>query len=387
MKTATNKNQQNRSRSHQNKKSPSPGKKQSKYVISNQTEVHDSPTVNQKSKASFGVYESVQVDILPDEGMKSPNKERKENQLNSPSNNQDRQNNENDDSNDTYIMQPPHKTFRKFSPQRKIRTISRHQNRSSMNTINNTTNEINQNPTDSYQVPSKIEHTQTVISPVRKDEENFLKAQKFDTGYLQRISDSNDKNQQNNINSDDQFNEDEFNEEDFLSPQKLAPTQEVDDNESLSEFLQTEEKLKNEISSTKTKTQESVYEFIPYKQEKPKKTKKSAQVIPNYSKILKILRDFIPDVRRISLEMSKYKHEHMALLVSPKQNNPIVGIYTLDLDHQMLKKIWGSSTRAIVEENDIDTYYMYDQKKFIPLVDKRGQNTVNLSQDIEAFSC
>ena len=389
--TNQNTNKTNRSRSPLTRKSPSPSRKPNRYTISNQTEVHDSPQKKKKSTITFGVYESVQIDILPDEEHQSPSKQKKESPLKSPKTpktNKNDNNKENDDTNDTYITLPPHKTFRKFSPQRKMRTISKIQNKS---TINNETNNSAPTSPNTNQIPSKIEHTQTVISPVRKDEEKFLMAQKFDTGYLQQITESNAKTQQTNNQDDDKFNENEFNEEDdFLSPQKLAPTQEVDDNESLSEFLQTEEKLRNEITTQqKTKAQDSVYEFIPYQQEKPKKIKKEAQVIPNYSKILKILRDFIPDIRKISLEMSKYKHEHMAILINPKHSNPVLGIFTLDLDHKMLKRIWGTSTKAIIEEKDIDTYYKYDSigKKFSALVDKKGQNTVSLSKDIEAFSC
>ena len=339
---------------------------QNRFVITRQTEAEERPVTVQDKVANLSVVGSVQIDIKPSENLPSPSKTQTE----------QKEQKDSDSSSGSSILQLPQQTFKKFSPQRKTRTV----NKSSFAGSKTRT----------------IEHTQTTISPV-KQTESLSQAQKFPTGYLQSVAQSQSTETEKKDETTENQNapkepKEQNSDDEFLSPQKIEPIKNDDDSDSISEFLQTEEKLKNEpvASSTlngttmnQTQAKQSTYEFIPYEQEKPKRTKKRAQVIPNYSKVLRIVRDFLPDVRRLSLEMSKYKHEHLVIYVSGNEK-VFKSIYTLDFDNKLLKRVWGIDGKSIIEEKEIKQYYSYDTKtkKFRP-----NSRVTVLTQDIEAFSC
>ena len=186
----------------------------------------------------------------------------------------------------------------------------------------------------------------------------FNNAKRFEPGYLESIVDKDELESGNNE------------EEEFLSPKKLSSIDE--ENDSLSEFLLTEKKMKNDKSGT--------FEFIPLEQEKKQKKKKETLVIPNYSKTLKIIRALAPAgslFREISIEMTKYNHEHFVVLLS--QDFSLGGVYLLDFENKKLKRIWGTA-KAFISQDEIESYFVYDSssKEFINCSDAQ------MTKEIEA---
>ena len=187
----------------------------SKFTISRQTEADQKPVTVQEKISKLSVFDSIQVNIEPEEEFKSPKKV---------------QITENQENDDNYILKPPQETYKVFSPHGKSRTISKASKSKDFHVSFTNVKESQEN--------TQIEHTQTMISPMRKSENNFSNARRFDTGFLPNIV--------HGMTNEEE--EEDFLDEELLSPQKLAPLKEVDDEESLAEFLKTEEKLKQEIS-------------------------------------------------------------------------------------------------------------------------------------------
>jgi len=192
---------------------------------------------------------------------------------------------------------------------------------------------------------TKMNSTKPNVSFVEQPKEHFSNAQRFDTGFLESLI-VQDKPEIQELSSvsdhtlDDILNSSDDSQTEIVTSvnQPMSTIANNDDSISLSEFIATEDKIKHENKKKMGLT------FIPLgKKVIPPKKEEIEKCIPNFSKMMIIIRKYLKSsesIRLASLEMSKMNHEHFIALI---QQDSLVGIYTLNEKYQQINRIWGLS--------------------------------------------
>lgn len=157
----------------------------------------------------------------------------------------------------------------------------------------------------------------------------------------------------------------------------FSPIQKRTKNESFDENNQISSLVQNENEKEEDKKDDNFWMFIPIDK---KKHKKETNITQNMSKVLNVSRNYVKGVqnfRSLSMLLNQHRYEHFIMNLD-KENQNLVGIYTLNDRMTQIKKIWGDGPEKATI-NDINSSLIYNpsNKKFSNL-------DPSFNQDIDA---
>ena len=125
----------------------------------------------------------------------------------------------------------------------------------------------------------------------------------------------------------------------------------------------------NQVSSLITKESEekkddNFWMFIPIDK---KKRKKETNITQNMSKVVNVSRNYVKGVqafRSLSMLLNQHRHQHFIMNLD-KENQNLIGIYTLNDRMNQIKKIWGDGPeKATLDDVNSSLLYNPSSKKF-----------------------